>query len=149
MRLFGTTSEEAFKEYVETEFQAEYRESILEDWLENNPHSIIEDGNLFIIGHQVTTNLGSFVDLLAVDKRGDVAVIELKRDRALCDTLAQALEYASFAAMKNTRAGDGATGGIRSEERLRHLKLDCVVESVSENSKWGARSNNFWPALAQ
>jgi hypothetical protein len=96
MRLFGITSEEAFKEYVETEFQAEYRESILEDWLENNPHSIIEDGNLLIIGRQVTTNVGSFVDLLAVDRQGDVAVIELKRDRTPRDTLAQALEYASF-----------------------------------------------------
>lgn len=97
MKLFGITSEETFKEYVETEFQAEYQESILEDWLENNPHSIIEDGNLLIIGRQVTTNLGSFVDLLAVDRQGNVAVVELKRDRTPRDTLAQALEYASFA----------------------------------------------------
>lgn len=36
MRLFGITSEEAFQEYVETDFQVEYRESILENWLENN-----------------------------------------------------------------------------------------------------------------
>jgi len=96
MKLFGITSEETFREYVETEFQAKYRESILEDWLENNPHSIIEDGNLLIIGRQVTTNVGSFVDLLAVDKQGDIAVVELKRDRTPRDTLAQALEYASF-----------------------------------------------------
>jgi len=96
MRLFSITSEEVFKEYVETEFQAEYQESVLEDWLENNPHSIIEDGNLLIIGRQVTTNLNSFVDLLAIDKQGNIAVIELKRDRTPRDTLAQALEYASF-----------------------------------------------------
>lgn len=99
MRLFGVnlTPEEKFKEYVETEFQAEYQESILEDWLETNPHSIIESGNLLIIGRQVTTNLGGFIDLLAVDKQGDVAVIELKRGRTPRETLAQALEYASFA----------------------------------------------------
>ena len=97
MRLFGITSEETFKEYIEREFQVEYRESILESWLENNPHSIIEDGNLLVVGRQVTTNVGSFVDLLAIDKQGDVAVIELKRDRTPRDTLAQALEYASFA----------------------------------------------------
>jgi len=96
MKLFGITSEEAFKEYVETEFQAKYRESVLEDWLENNPQSIIEDGNLLIIGRQVTTNVGSFIDLLAVDKQGDTAVVELKRDRTPRETLAQALEYASF-----------------------------------------------------
>jgi len=97
MRLFSITSEEVFKEYVETEFQVEYQESVLEDWLENNPHSIIEDGNLLIIGRQVTTNLNSFIDLLAIDKQGNIAVIELKRDRTPRDTLAQALEYASFA----------------------------------------------------
>lgn len=69
MKLFGITSDETFKEYVETEFQTAYRESILEDWLENNPHSIIEDGTLLIIGRQITTNVGSFVDLLAVDQQ--------------------------------------------------------------------------------
>ena len=97
MRLFGITSEETFKEYIEREFQVEYRESVLESWLENNPHSIIEDGNLLVVGRQVTTNVGSFVDLLAIDRQGDVAVIELKRDRTPRETLAQALEYASFA----------------------------------------------------
>lgn len=34
--------------------------------------------------------------MLAVDKQGDIVVIELKRDRTPRDTLAQALEYASF-----------------------------------------------------
>ncbi len=97
MKLFGITPDETFKEYVETEFQVEHRETILENWLERNPHSIIEDGNLLIIGRQVTTNVGSFIDLLAVDKQGDVVVVELKRDRTPRDTLAQALEYASFA----------------------------------------------------
>ncbi len=96
MKLFGITSDQTFKEYVETEFQAAHREAILEDWLERNPQSIIEDGRLLIIGRQVTTNLGGFVDLLAVDKQGDLAVVELKRDRTPRDTLAQALEYASF-----------------------------------------------------
>jgi hypothetical protein len=97
MKLFGITTEDEFEEYVETDFQIEHRESVLENWLENNPDSIVEDGNLLIIGRQVTTNLGSFIDLLAVDRQGDVAIIELKRDRTPRDTLAQAIEYASFA----------------------------------------------------
>jgi hypothetical protein len=97
MRLFSISNDENFKEYIETEFQVEYTESVLEDWLENNPDSIVEDGKLLIIGRQVTTNLGGFIDLLAVDRQGDVAIIELKRDRTPRDTLAQAFEYASFA----------------------------------------------------
>lgn len=96
MKLFAITPEETFTEYVETGFETQHQESILEDWLENNPHSIIEDGTLLILGRQVTTNVDSFIDLLAIDRQGDVAVIELKRDRTPRETLAQALEYASF-----------------------------------------------------
>lgn len=58
--------------------------------------SILEDSKLMIIGRQVTTNLGSIIDLLGIDREGNTVVIELKRDRTPRDTLAQALEYASF-----------------------------------------------------
>lgn len=96
MKLYGISTESKFKEYVEIEFQLEHREALLEDWLENNPDDIVESGQLLIIGRQVTTNLGSFIDLLAIDKNGDVVVIELKRNRTPRDTIAQSLEYASF-----------------------------------------------------
>lgn len=96
MKLYGITPESKFKEYIELDFQVEHREAILEDWLENNPDDIVENGKLLIIGRQVTTNLGSFIDLLAIDRQGDVVVVELKRDRTPRATLAQALEYASF-----------------------------------------------------
>ncbi len=69
----------------------------MENWLEANPEGIIEDGKILIIGRQVTTNLGGYIDLLGVDKDGDLIVVELKRDRTPRDTLAQALEYSSFA----------------------------------------------------
>jgi hypothetical protein len=82
-------------EYAEIRFKDEHQETILEHWLENNPDKIIEDSALLIIGRQVTTNLGSFIDLLAIDRRGDLVVIELKRDRTPRETLAQALEYVS------------------------------------------------------
>ncbi len=96
MRLFGVTSDGTFTEYSEHDFQAEHREKILEDWLETNPHGIVEGQQLMVIGRQVTTNLGSTIDLLALDRHGDAVVVELKRGRTPRDTLAQALEYASF-----------------------------------------------------
>ncbi len=96
MKLYGISSESKFREYVQIDFQVEHREVLLEDWLENNPDDIVENGQLLIIGRQVTTNLGSFIDLLAIDRQGDVVVIELKRDRTPRETIAQALEYASF-----------------------------------------------------
>lgn len=96
MKIYSIMPDNKFKEYAEIGFQGEHQESILETWLENNPDKIIESGNLLIIGRQVTTNLGSFIDLLAVDRQGDLVVIELKRNRTPRETLAQALEYTSF-----------------------------------------------------
>jgi len=96
MKLYSITQDSKFKEYIEIDFQIEHREALLEDWLENNPDDIVENGQLLIIGRQVTTNLGSFIDLLAIDRQGDVVVVELKRTRTPRETVAQALEYASF-----------------------------------------------------
>ncbi|HQP37121.1 MAG TPA: endonuclease NucS, partial [Polyangiaceae bacterium] len=93
MRLFGVTDDNKF---IEHDFQAEHREKLLEDWLEQNPNGIVEGQKLFVIGRQVTTNLGSTIDLLALDRQGDAVVVELKRGRTPRDVLAQALEYASF-----------------------------------------------------
>lgn len=95
IRLFGIDSEGKFKEYRETAFKVEHQESLLEAWLEKNPDGIVEDGKLLIIGRQVPTNLGGFIDLLGIDRHGNVVVLELKRDRTPRETLAQAFEYAS------------------------------------------------------
>jgi len=97
MRLFSVKEDGAFREFVPTPFRANHSEAVLEDWLAANPDGIVEDGELLLIGRQVTTNLGTTIDLLALDRQGNVVVLELKRDRTPRDTLAQALEYASFA----------------------------------------------------
>src|SRR4026208_1717800 len=96
MKIYSITSHDKFKEYAEFGFQEEHQEVVLETWLENNPENIIENGSLLLIGRQVTTNLSSFIDLLAIDRQGDLVVVELKRNRTPRETLAQALEYASF-----------------------------------------------------
>jgi hypothetical protein len=97
MRVFGVQSDGHFSEYVQTPFQVDHEEAVLEDWLESNPDGIIEDGRILIIGRQVVTNFGGFIDLLGLDREGDVVVVELKRDRTPRDTIAQSLDYASFA----------------------------------------------------
>jgi hypothetical protein len=96
MRLFRINGEEEFTEYKEQRFKTEHNKKVLEVWLEKNSEAIVEDGKLFVIGRQVATSFGSFIDLLALDRTGNSVVIELKRDRTPRDTLAQALEYASF-----------------------------------------------------
>jgi len=96
MRNFSIEKDGKFKEFASTPFQAEHEEAVLENWLETNPNEILEDSELLIFGRQVTTNLGSIIDLLGIDRNGNIVVVELKRNRTPRDTLAQSLEYASF-----------------------------------------------------
>jgi len=118
MRVFGIGQDGKFQEYVRTPFRAEHEEAVLEDWLEENPDGIVEDGKLLIIGRQVSTNLGTTIDLLALDRLGNVVVVELKRDRTPRDTLAQALEYASFAEQLNTDDLEGILQSYLNDESL-------------------------------
>ena len=97
MRIFGIQSDGKFVEYGQEPFQAGHTEEDLHDWLESNPEGILEDNELLIIGREVLTDLGGCIDLLGVDRVGDVVVVELKRGRTPRDTVAQALEYSAFA----------------------------------------------------
>nr|WP_279591082.1 endonuclease NucS domain-containing protein [Modestobacter marinus] len=51
---------------------------------------------LLLIGRQVPTDFGKFIDLLAVDDEGALHVLELKRDRTPREVVAQLLDYGSW-----------------------------------------------------
>ena len=63
MRVFSVESDGGFTEYERLPFKMEHEESVLEKWLESNPDGILEDGRVLIIGRQVGTDLGGFIDL--------------------------------------------------------------------------------------
>lgn len=139
MHLFGVKNSGEFIEYTEHDFKGEHREQTLESWLESNPDSIIEDGTLLIIGRQVSTNLGSFIDLLALDRSGSTVVLELKRARTPREAISQALEYASFVETLDyeqleqiLRVYTGNEGENLSEYHRAFFKLD-EGEAVSFN----------------
>jgi hypothetical protein len=67
-------------------------ESILADDI-----GILGLGDLMLLGRQVLTDHGARVDLLALDERGTLYVIELKRDRTPREVVAQVLDYGSWA----------------------------------------------------
>jgi len=96
MRLYAVDREGSFVEYTAQDFGADQHERVLEDWLEHNPNALLEDSNVLLIGRQVSTEWGSTMDLLGLDKDGNVVVVELKRGRTPREVLAQALEYAAF-----------------------------------------------------
>ena len=69
-------------------------EAMLEDWLVHDISMVSDD--LLVIGQQLSSPLGGTLDLLAIDGNGDLAVLELKRDRTPRDVMAQALHYAAW-----------------------------------------------------
>jgi hypothetical protein len=69
-------------------------ESKLEGLIEADPSMLGQA--LMLIGRQVPTGFGTYIDLLAIDSEGTVHVLELKRDRTPRDVIAQALDYGSW-----------------------------------------------------
>lgn len=71
-------------------------EKRLEDWVEADIEIVADD--VLLIGRQVVTPYGTKLDLLGIDARGDLVIIELKRDQTLRETVAQGIEYAAWSA---------------------------------------------------
>ena len=135
MRVFSVESDGGFTEYKRLPFEVDHEESVLEEWLESNPDGILEDGRILIIGRQIRTDFGGFVDLLGVDREGSLVVVELKRDRTPRDVVAQALEYAAFAARLDVDALEGILRVYQHEESLslaeHHREYFGIDESVA------------------
>ncbi|HLB29033.1 MAG TPA: endonuclease NucS domain-containing protein, partial [Dehalococcoidia bacterium] len=73
-------------------------EERLEEWVEKNPHILMNGEKALVVGRQVPTDLGYSVDLLAVDRGGQAVIIELKKTKTPRQVIAQALEYAAYVA---------------------------------------------------
>lgn len=70
------------------------KESMIEDWVAAEPALLGLDA--LVIGRQVPTDHGKFIDLLALDVTGGLIIIELKKDRTPREIVAQVLDYASW-----------------------------------------------------
>ncbi len=49
-----------------------------------------------LIGRQVYTDFGKYIDLLAIDVSGSIIIIELKKHKTARDVVAQAIDYAAW-----------------------------------------------------
>jgi hypothetical protein len=81
---------------MRVDFSAIETERRLEDVLAQDLG--ILDPELLLIGRQVPTAYGGFIDLLAMDREGNLVVIELKKDRTPREVVAQVLDYGSWIA---------------------------------------------------
>ncbi|HEX8669179.1 MAG TPA: hypothetical protein VF727_12500 [Allosphingosinicella sp.] len=77
-------------------------ERLIETWVAEDPALLGLDA--MIIGRQVATDHGKYIDLLALDRGGGVIIIELKKDRTPRDIVAQVLDYASWVRTLTTPA---------------------------------------------
>jgi uncharacterized protein YeaO (DUF488 family) len=91
IRMWEVAPGERLKELATNKLDLEDR---LEQWLEDDI-TLISEG-ILVIGRQVETAYGKFIDLLCVDANGDLMVVELKRDMTPRDVVAQALDYGSW-----------------------------------------------------
>ena len=80
------------KRVTESELETEAN---LEQRLVRTDGAKIGEVEVLYVGRQGSPGKGGIFDILGVDERGDSVIVELKRDRAPRDIVAQALEYAS------------------------------------------------------
>jgi len=69
-------------------------ENRIEKWIKQDI-SVLQP-NLFVIGEQVRTAYGKYIDLLCIDSEGSLVIVELKRGMTPREVTAQALDYASW-----------------------------------------------------
>jgi hypothetical protein len=96
MPIYKQDESGKFVPFEQMPFPELEKEKVLEDWIENNPHLLLEGEDLTIIARQPRTGFDKYLDLLAVDRTGATVVIELKRGETPRDVIAQTLEYASW-----------------------------------------------------
>lgn len=91
MRLWRVEAGDVLRELTRGALDLESR---FEAWLDRDIGILSKD--LLVIGRQVKTDYGGFIDLLCLDRNGDVVVVELKRDKTPREVTAQVLDYASW-----------------------------------------------------
>lgn len=91
IRIWEISEDKTLKEIKKSKLDLETR---LEDWIEKDISILSED--IILIGRQIETGFGGIIDLLCLDRNGDVVIIELKRKKTPRDITAQVLDYASW-----------------------------------------------------
>jgi hypothetical protein len=93
------------------------REARIEKWISSDISLLSPD--LLIIGEQVVTASGNRIDLLCIDRSGNLVIVELKRDKTPREVTAQTLDYASWVKDLDTEyIGGIAAGYLKKGETL-------------------------------
>jgi hypothetical protein len=91
IRIWNIQDGKKLKEIQQSKLNLEQR---LEDWMAEDISILSND--LLVIGRQVETAFGGYLDLLCLNNNGDIVIIELKRAKTPREVTAQVLDYASW-----------------------------------------------------
>jgi len=110
-------------------------EKLLENMIETDPLILAEEW--LIIGRQVQTAFGGYVDLLAIAPDGSLVVIELKRHKTPREVVAQAIDYASWVETLEADTisniyGKYSLGGSLDEAFLARFNIELQEENLNQ-----------------
>ena len=114
-------------------------ERSLEDFLDRDPSLL--GTRLLVIGRQVRTPQGKYVDLLAIDADGTLHVLELKRDKTPRDVVAQVLDYGSWVTTLGREdviqlATSTSAHPSRRPSRMSSAPLPRTSSTATSGSRW-------------
>lgn len=101
----------------------------IEDWVARDLSLVGVEG--IVLGRQVATDHGKYIDILAMDDEGSLIIIELKRDRSPRDIVGQVLDYASWVRTLTTKDVHDLARRYR-DEALTQLYRDRFGKSIPE-----------------
>jgi len=135
IRIWEISNGKSLKEIKKSKLDLESR---LERWIKEDISIISHD--LIIIGNQIETEFGGVIDLLCLDSRGDVVILELKRDKTPRDITAQVLDYASWVKdLSNERITEIANKYLGSKGPIENAFNtnfgEALPEILNENHK--------------
>lgn len=131
-------------------------ENRLEEILDENISVL--NPNWMVVGRQVRTSYGKIIDLLCMDRDGNLAAVELKRDMTERDTVAQALDYGSWVRQLKdddlARIFDGYRRNYHREKQpvsindafCQHFNLRQMPEELNESHELVIVGSSLDPA---
>lgn len=94
-----------------------------------------------VIGNQVKTNAGKYIDILCIDHDGDIVVVELKKDLTPREVTAQVIDYAASVSAMTTEEFAQIfltySGGTKTLNEAYQEKYGSVLDenSINQNVK--------------
>ncbi len=127
-RIWTIDSEDTLQEIKSSRLDQESR---IQTWVEQDIDII--SSNLLVIGREVETDYNGYIDILCLDRQGDVVVVELKRDKTPREVTAQALDYASWVKdLSHNDITELAERYLKPGTKLEEVFLDKFGETLPE-----------------